>query len=280
MPFQKGNNLGSHGNHARGFKCRNLKQLKDMRWIHKGDVSQRVPSAVLADMLAQGWEHGRLGPSEETRLKQSESQKKRVGRVRALPGARRNTMYKVRYKRTINDFDVKLSEQGDHCALCPSTGAPKRRLGWDHDHNCCPGYTSCGKCVRGLLCIACNKMLGHLEEILKEGTVVARPGTWTELALAYIERYKTPQPEPEQATIFCTVTNKQEPSIVVCSHLIEGEPMADFQAPGEIWEDAPRMKQPGFAFCAKCVDDDNRLDHSSIICYPCFEKVVKEKEMA
>ena len=30
----------------------------------------------------------------------------------------------------------------------------------DHDHNCCPYTTSCGKCVRGVICSNCNKAEG------------------------------------------------------------------------------------------------------------------------
>lgn len=34
----------------------------------------------------------------------------------------------------------------------------------DHDHKCCPGKTSCGKCVRGLLCGNCNSVLGRMRD--------------------------------------------------------------------------------------------------------------------
>ena len=52
--------------------------------------------------------------------------------------------------------------QGGHCAIfgCRATGKT-RRLAVDHDHKCCPGRTSCGKCVRGLLCGPHNEMFGR-----------------------------------------------------------------------------------------------------------------------
>lgn len=36
----------------------------------------------------------------------------------------------------------------------------------DHDHGCCPGDKSCGRCVRGLICMCCNAALGMLRDDL------------------------------------------------------------------------------------------------------------------
>lgn len=38
----------------------------------------------------------------------------------------------------------------------------------DHDHSCCSGVKSCGKCVRGLLCGNCNLFLGFLKDDTKK----------------------------------------------------------------------------------------------------------------
>ena len=63
---------------------------------------------------------------------------------------------------------VKLAASQDYkCALCKKSNEvsryPNRRLCVDHDHNCCAGSTSCGKCIRGLLCNSCNMVAGIAE---------------------------------------------------------------------------------------------------------------------
>lgn len=57
-----------------------------------------------------------------------------------------------------------LAAQGGGCAICgsPDPGlSHAKRLAVDHNHSCCPGGGSCGRCVRGLLCVPCNTILGQ-----------------------------------------------------------------------------------------------------------------------
>lgn len=74
----------------------------------------------------------------------------------------RRSHLKNRYHITPEQYDAMLADQGGGCALCgrmpDSNGKP--RLHVDHDHQCCSGKTSCGSCIRGLLCGACNRLLG------------------------------------------------------------------------------------------------------------------------
>jgi DNA-binding CsgD family transcriptional regulator len=55
-------------------------------------------------------------------------------------------------------YEALSARQNDACAICGKTEADGsgRRLAIDHDHACCPGRRTCGKCIRGLLCTACN----------------------------------------------------------------------------------------------------------------------------
>jgi hypothetical protein len=64
--------------------------------------------------------------------------------------------------------------QNGCCAICeiPENESGKA-LAIDHDHECCSGRKSCGKCVRGLLCTKCNVLLGMSSdspEILQRAT--------------------------------------------------------------------------------------------------------------
>lgn len=66
---------------------------------------------------------------------------------------------------TLVQYRSMLASQGGVCAICgkPDNGT---RLSVDHDHACCPGAKSCGKCVRSLLCRRCNTGLGAFNDSL------------------------------------------------------------------------------------------------------------------
>jgi len=73
------------------------------------------------------------------------------------------THYRLRLERY---YEI-LREQGGQCAICRAEHPGDIRLGRfhvDHDHACCPGFGSCGKCVRGLLCRGCNTALGNFRD--------------------------------------------------------------------------------------------------------------------
>jgi recombination endonuclease VII len=69
---------------------------------------------------------------------------------------------KSRYGLTRETYQELAASQGNVCAICRSPGSQVGRvpLTVDHDHACCPGARSCGRCIRGLLCNRCNRLLG------------------------------------------------------------------------------------------------------------------------
>lgn len=60
-----------------------------------------------------------------------------------------------RHRLTVEQYAA-MAEEG--CYVCGSTD----NLCVDHDHACCAKETSCGKCVRGVLCRKCNSAEGLL----------------------------------------------------------------------------------------------------------------------
>jgi len=70
-----------------------------------------------------------------------------------------------KYGLTIPAYNGILRSQNDACALCKE--GPDNEIDYvdasdrtfwhiDHDHSCCDREGSCGTCVRGILCHACN----------------------------------------------------------------------------------------------------------------------------
>lgn len=87
---------------------------------------------------------------------------------RTTPEQRRRTAresdLKNRYGISLSKYEQILAGQGGACAICRSANPGKRQFSVDHDHSCCPGPRSCGGCVRGLLCGACNSGIGLLND--------------------------------------------------------------------------------------------------------------------
>lgn len=69
-----------------------------------------------------------------------------------------------RYGLTRDDYVNLEKSQKGVCKICGEAEKLKKRLSVDHDHKCCPGTGSCGKCIRGLLCFKCNAILGQAQD--------------------------------------------------------------------------------------------------------------------
>lgn len=74
---------------------------------------------------------------------------------------------KYSYGLTLLEYISILKQQDNRCYIC-KVDKPGGRGFWhiDHDRRCCPGQRTCGKCIRGILCVRCNLQVGGVEAIL------------------------------------------------------------------------------------------------------------------
>ena len=91
------------------------------------------------------------------------------------------------YGMTLEDFNRMMTNQKGVCAICHD---PLTSANVDHDHSCCPGKLSCGKCIRDLLCGPCNKMIAFA----KDNPLILRSGA------AYVEAIR-PYPRFSDALV-------------------------------------------------------------------------------
>ena len=70
------------------------------------------------------------------------------------------------YGITEDEYLALLKRQGGRCAICRADKPNIATKSWyiDHDHSCCQGPRSCGRCIRGLLCQACNTGIGYFRD--------------------------------------------------------------------------------------------------------------------
>lgn len=72
---------------------------------------------------------------------------------------------KKRWKLTLEQYYKMWADQDNKCAIC-SKELTDGKLGAhvDHDHKCCDSKSSCGKCIRGILCMDCNNLIERAKE--------------------------------------------------------------------------------------------------------------------
>lgn len=103
----------------------------------------------------------------------------------------------LKYKTPQATLDAMLAAQGGGCATCGHAlrwgdgDKKKRKACVDHDHACCPGSGSCGKCVRQILCNPCNIRLGWIEgdPIVKRAELERRVRAEASELIAYRDRW-------------------------------------------------------------------------------------------
>ena len=76
-----------------------------------------------------------------------------------------DTKLRGTYGITVEQYEQMVVDHNGQCAICGTYEPGGRgRLHIDHDHTCCVGKKSCGKCIRGLLCSKCNSVLGYFND--------------------------------------------------------------------------------------------------------------------
>ena len=86
-------------------------------------------------------------------------------KYRTISGARIDNHLWTNFRIRETQYNDMLVKQNFSCAICKvHQSETEKALAVDHDHSCCPGKKSCGKCIRGLLCFECNIGLGKFKD--------------------------------------------------------------------------------------------------------------------
>jgi hypothetical protein len=107
----------------------------------------------------------------------------------------RRTRYKRTYGVPYEKIEALIALQGGKCLIC-NLEFPDGKFNIDHDHSCCNGgRTTCGKCIRGILCSGCNGGIGLLRDdvnILTKAIEYLNRGTYVDFnsidILDYLDR--------------------------------------------------------------------------------------------
>lgn len=144
-------------------EVKNLDQFRSQFGGHLGLRSCCIECSLLKEAARRKHDALKNGRSYEPvkgRTKEERAQRKKISRKRSH--------YLARFRITLEEYNLLLKHQEYKCLICKRHQDEfKYNLAIDHDHSCCPGYKTCGKCIRGLLCVNCNNALGAFGESIE-----------------------------------------------------------------------------------------------------------------
>lgn len=153
-------------------KCSRCKKMKNESYFHKGSnngySSYCKPCASEYNKTKVRRKHRRVYSDNRkmecrtcgTIKAKSEYPKGRLSCKSCISHSAFIRNIESKYGITYEQWKQMHDFQGNVCAIC----ARKEKLLVDHDHSCCAGPKSCGKCVRGLICFKCNVTLGMVSD--------------------------------------------------------------------------------------------------------------------
>lgn len=135
--------------------CGTCKELKALSEFHPSYGKDRRPGTVNNRCKVCANAASKLNYAKNKDKYKVTRDKRRADNPNQSIDDKRKTLASL-YNITLEEFN-EMAKNG--CHACGSFN----RLSVDHDHTCCAGNKSCGRCIRGILCHNCNVAEGFLE---------------------------------------------------------------------------------------------------------------------
>jgi hypothetical protein len=137
-------------------------------WLSDISAEDRTGHCSICGPVERIWRKTSGGFRCPIKARRDAAESRKRPEVRAYHAEYNKTRVKHRrlakYNLTESDLDALIQACGSACSICQKPLSTFAEMNIDHDHSCCPGRNSCGKCVRGILCMPCNQGLGFFRD--------------------------------------------------------------------------------------------------------------------